>query len=112
MEEKSWQGRGSSVSAGEKECKRLLVFLSMVFPKAKCKGSPLRRCYGDCQELDLETLTFRNGPGPTGLGGCPATLTKVTATLFPITRERCVCYSREHYKNLRLLFASPRTESG
>lgn len=38
-------------------------------------------------------------PGPVGLGGCPATMTKMIATFFPIKPKRAVFVPRSHQKN-------------
>lgn len=86
MEEKSWQGRGPQQEKQNVNA----MFLSTVFPKAKCEGSAVRRCYEDCQGQALEPLMFRTEPGPTGLGGCSAPTTKMKATSPPIKPKRDV----------------------
>lgn len=86
--EKSWQGREESTSAEKQNVHAM--FLCTVFPKAKCEGSAVRRCCEDCQGQALEPFTFQNEPGPTGLGGCSATMTKMKATFPPIKPKRDV----------------------
>lgn len=99
MEVRLCQERGESISAGEREGKP--HFSKHGLPKSQAWGPALCGCYVDSQGQDLESLTFWSEPGPVGLSGRPATVTKMTATFSPIKPKRDVFVTPESIiKNL------------